>query len=296
MSPQPLSDPELPPFQCDYPGLTSCAGTFGPITRIERLLRLGPRRLALRVTPGKDAVMVDFHAVHVGNGASPVLLGRESLEKNTLSTTTFRSHNDPIRLGLWVEGSKKSRDAATDLHRSLSTAIRTQMDRWRVSNQNQSTSWPMATYQSVLLQCIFALFLAGDRAAIDLNLRYRIQDDEYDLLVTLVESCRLGGIFSYPNMLAQHSSAVPLTLVWLNIEEIKRFGLALYKVCRMSTRLETTGADASSAESELLTLADLSFGMPDSDEAWNSTSGEGSEARQEVAFQTKLRDSGDPTG
>jgi hypothetical protein len=153
----------------------------------------------------------------------------------------------------------------------------------------------MATYQSVLLQCIFALFLAGERAAIDLNLRYRIQDDEYNLLVTLVESCRLGGIFSYPNMLAQHSSAVPLTLVWLSVEEIKRFGLALYKVCQMSTRLKTTGADASSAKSELLTLADLSFGMPDSDEAWNSTSAVGSEARQEVAFQTKLRDSRDPT-
>jgi hypothetical protein len=60
----------------------------------------------------------------------------------------------------------------------------------------------MATYQSVLLQCIFALFLAGERAAIDLNLRYRIQDDEYDILVTLVKSCRLGGIFSYPNILA----------------------------------------------------------------------------------------------
>jgi hypothetical protein len=97
-------------------------------------------------------------------------------------------------------------------------------------------------------------------------------------------------------MLAQHSSAVPLTLVWLSIEEIKRFSLALYKVCQLSTRLEITGVDGSSAKSELLTLADLSFGMLDSDEAWNSISGVGSEARQEVAFQTKLRDSQDPTG
>ncbi|KAK9543895.1 hypothetical protein V6Z77_010021 [Aspergillus fumigatus] len=199
-------------------------------------------------------------------------------------------------IGLWIEGSKKSREAATDLHRSLSTAIRTQMDRWRVFNQNQSTSWPMATYQSVLLQCIFALFLAWERKAIDLNLRYQIQDDEHDLLVTLVESCRLGGIFSYPNMLAQHSSGVPLTLVWLSLEEIKRFGLALYKVCRLSTRLDPSRADGSSAQSELLTLADLSFGMPDSDEAWNSISGVGCEVRQEEAFQTKLRDGQDPTG
>lgn len=34
-----------------------------------------------------------------------------------------------VMIGLWIEGSKKSREAATDLHRSLSTAIRTQMVR-----------------------------------------------------------------------------------------------------------------------------------------------------------------------
>ncbi|KAF7168899.1 hypothetical protein CNMCM5623_001805 [Aspergillus felis] len=308
-------DVVLLPQICSGTDLTFCAGTYASITRAERLLRLGARRLALRVTPGKNAVMADFHAAHVRNGALPVLLGKESLKKNTfyfdnfhpkwpfLHRGTFDVTKEPcvliqsvIMMGLWIEGSKKSRDAATDLHRSLSTAIRTQMDRWRVSNRNQSTSWPMATYQSVLLQCIFALFLAGERAAIDLNLRYRIHADEYDLLVTLVESCRLGGIFSYPNMLAQHSSAVPLTPVWLSIEEIKRFGLALYKVCRMSTRLESTGADAGGAGSELLTLADLSFSMPDSDETWNSSSGIGSEARQEVAVQTEPRDSRDPTG
>jgi hypothetical protein len=154
----------------------------------------------------------------------------------------------------------------------------------------------MATYQSVLLQCIFALFLAGERADFDLNLRYRIQDDEYDLLVALVETCRQGGIFSYPNILTQHSSAVPLTLLWLSIEEIKRFGLALYKVCRMSACPKSTGVRVGSAGSELLTLADLSFGMPDSDEAWNSPWGVGSEALQRATSQAKLSDSRDLTG
>lgn len=79
--------------------VTSCAGISGFITRIERLRRRGHRRLALRVTPGKNAVMVDFPAVHVRNGVSPVLLGREKLQKSRLSTTTFRSRNNPIRLG-----------------------------------------------------------------------------------------------------------------------------------------------------------------------------------------------------
>ncbi|KAI9373619.1 hypothetical protein BJX61DRAFT_502094 [Aspergillus egyptiacus] len=197
-----------------------------------------------------------------------------------------------VMIGLWIEGSKKSRDAAKVLHRSLMTAIRTQMDQWRITERDQSTSWPMPTYQSVLLQCIFALFLAGERADFDLNLRFRIQDDEYDLLVALVETCRLGGLFSCPSILTQHSSATPLTLVWLSMEEIKRFGLALYKVCRMSACPKATGAHVSSAGSELLTLEDLSFSMPDSDQAWNSPLSVDSEALQ----RARLSDNRDRTG
>lgn len=85
-----------------------------------------------------------------------------------------------------------------------------------------------------------------------------------------------------------------MVLVWLSVEEIKRFGLALYKVCRMTTRLESSGAGVSDRRTELLTLADLNFDMPDSDEVWNSPSEEA--AQETLASQAKLRDSRDVTG
>ncbi|KAJ8177738.1 hypothetical protein LV157_007862 [Aspergillus fumigatus] len=292
MPPQPLSGSSLPPFQCDHPGdllrrdiriyhpnrappasraQKACAACHA---RKERCYGGFPcsacQKRGIACSPGKGKTpeeQIVNNNVQISQQPHPprwIALDYVDIYFDNfhpkwpfLHRGTFDVTKEPcvliqsvVMIGLWIEGSKKSREAATDLHRSLSTAIRTQM----------------------------------------------IQDDEHDLLVTLVESCRLGGIFSYPNMLAQHSSGVPLTLVWLSLEEIKRFGLALYKVCRLSTRLDPSRADGSSAQSELLTLADLSFGMPDSDEAWNSISGVGCEVRQEEAFQTKLRDGQDPTG
>jgi hypothetical protein len=60
----------------------------------------------------------------------------------------------------------------------------------------------------------------------------------------------------------------------MNVEEIKRFGLALYKVSRLSTSFDLTGESSNSSRKELLTLADLSFCMPDSDDLWNAPLGE----------------------
>ncbi|PLN86917.1 hypothetical protein BDW42DRAFT_198376 [Aspergillus taichungensis] len=196
-----------------------------------------------------------------------------------------------VMIGLWIEGGQKSKDAARDLHRSLCAAIRSQMDRWyaldSAPDKAPSTPWPIATFQSVLLQSIFALVLAGDQAAFDLSLRYCIQTDEYELLLALVQTCRRSYIFYYPRMLAQHSATAPLAMVWVNVEEIKRFGLALYKVCRMATCAGVTdGRDG------LLTLADLSFGVPDSDELWDADCA----AYSRLSSQTTPRDNRDPTG
>ncbi|PLB35938.1 uncharacterized protein BDW47DRAFT_133178 [Aspergillus candidus] len=200
-----------------------------------------------------------------------------------------------VMIGLWIEGGRKSRDSARDLHRNLCAAIRSQMDRWYVLDStpdgNQNTPWPIATFQSVLLQSIFALLLAGDQAAFDLNLRYYIQTDEYELLLALVQTCRRSRIFFYPAMLAQHSATAPLAMVWVSVEEIKRLGLALYKVCRMTACAGSTDGDRSRGRDELLTLADLSFSMPDSDELWDVESG----SYQRTALQTTLRDNRDPT-
>lgn len=146
----------------------------------------------------------------------------------------------------------------------------------------------MATYQSILLHIIFALLIAKDKATFDLSLRYHIQPDEYDLLAALVRSCRQWGMFFYPNMLVQYSSNAPLALIWMNVGVTKRFGLALYKVCRVCT------CSGKETRGELLSLADLSFSMPDSDDVWNAPPGEGSEIAQNVASQANLRDNIDP--
>ncbi|RJE25303.1 hypothetical protein PHISCL_02332 [Aspergillus sclerotialis] len=151
----------------------------------------------------------------------------------------------------------------------------------------------MATYQSILLHLIFAL-LRGKEKAFDLSLRYRIQPDEHELLVALVQSCRRLGMLSYPNILAHHEITAPLALVWVSVEEIKRFGLALYKVCRMCSRPESLRRNDKSLGSELLTLSDLNFCMPDSDELWNAPGDAESGTIRRVASHTNLRDNGNP--
>lgn len=147
----------------------------------------------------------------------------------------------------------------------------------------------MVTYQAILLHIIFTIFIAKEKATFDLGLRYQIEAEEYDLLAALVQSCRKLGMFLYPNMLAQYDDTAPAVLVWVGVEETKRFGLALYKVSRMCTCPDSAGS-----RNQLLSLTDLSFGMPDSDESWNAPADVGSEGLQRVALQTNHRENGDP--
>lgn len=147
----------------------------------------------------------------------------------------------------------------------------------------------MVTYQAIILHIILAMFIAKEKATFDLGLRYQIEAEEYDLLVALVQSCRRLGMFLYPNMLARYDDTAPAVLVWVGVEETKRFGLALYKVCRMCTC-----PDSSGSRSQLLSLTDLSFGMPDSDESWNAPADVGTEGLQRVALQTNYRENENP--
>jgi hypothetical protein len=123
------------------------------------------------------------------------------------------------------------------------------------------------------LNIILAIFIAREKVSLDLSMRCILPEDKHELLVALVQSCRRWGIFSYPNMVLQQEAHAPLALVYVNIEEIKRFGLALYKVCRLSTPCDSTGESANGGRKDLLTLADLCFCMPDSDELWNAPFG-----------------------
>ncbi|CAI7639944.1 unnamed protein product [Penicillium pancosmium] len=119
----------------------------------------------------------------------------------------------------------------------------------------------MATYQGILLQLIFAVLVAKKDTTFDLSLRFQLPAQEYELLSSLVETCRLAGLFYYPNMISRHHSSAPLALVWVSVEEIKRFGLALYKLCRLCSR---SGGDTIDGN------GNMEFRMPDSDEIWNA--------------------------
>lgn len=101
-------------------------------------------------------------------------------------------------------------------------------------------------------------------------------------------------------MLAQHASSAPIALVWVSVEELKRFGLALYKLCRLCSQpcqptkaVEGDGGTGTGLRSELLTLVDLDFCMPDSDEIWNTPPGTGPESVRIAASQQTSRDNRD---
>lgn len=166
------------------------------------------------------------------------------------------------------------------------------------SSPNERTPWPIPTYQSILLQLIFALLVAKQDSTFNLNFRLQLPDSEYELLTSLVETCCRLGLFNYPNMLARFHSSDSIALVWMSVEEIKRFGLALYKLCRLCTRSDSTNKSGSSSglRNELLTLRDLDFCMPDSDEVWNTLPGSGTEWFRSTALQQTCRNNRDPDG
>lgn len=134
----------------------------------------------------------------------------------------------------------------------------------------------MATYQAILLQIIFA-FLKDTHSQVDICLARTLPTSCFRLLTTLTDTCLRKNMFFYPEILAQVSrDSVPDVFIWVGIEEVKRFALALYKVCR-SCHIQCKNGPRNSLHRtqrgrSLLTLADLQFSLPDSDELWNATS------------------------
>lgn len=167
-----------------------------------------------------------------------------------------------------------------------------------ILNPNEHTPWPIPTYQSILLQLIFALLVAKQESTLNLNFRFRLPDSKYELLTSLVQTCRRLGLFNYPNMLSRFHPSAPIALIWVSVEELKRFGLALYKLCRLCARGDSNNnsGNSSGLRNELLTLGDLDFCMPDSDQAWNAPPGSGSEWFRNIAVQQTCRNNQDPAG
>lgn len=187
----------------------------------------------------------------------------------------------------------------------IADLIRYLKSQWYITDATAYNShgkpWPVPTYQSILLQLIFALLLAQKEERPDFSFRIPLPPSKYELLKSLVETCRALGVFHYPNMLTQHASSTNITLIWVSVEELKRLGLALYKFSRLCSQPEASIDDTERSNgtgtglrSELLTLADLDFCMPDSDYVWNATPGTESEAVKNSALQHEGRDNRDP--
>ncbi|UDD63600.1 hypothetical protein AFCA_010861 [Aspergillus flavus] len=220
-----------------------------------------------------------------------------------LHPSTFDASREPfilvqsvVMIGMWITGHLAKRDVALELHCRLSDAVRMQAESWSIptsgSQQNTRALWPMATYQSILLQIIMALFLAKGNSSTDISLQHQLSADDSYTLVTLVRTCRASGMFHYPKMIEQHSPATPLAMIWVNVEEIKRFGLALYKVCRLSN-LAVTAKRSGNTRQDLLGLADLNFCIPDSDRIWGAPAVMDEQDRQLLIALVERRDNSD---
>ncbi|CAI7570494.1 unnamed protein product [Penicillium glandicola] len=217
-----------------------------------------------------------------------------------LHPATFDPDNEPpflaqsvVMMGSWAMVESNMQQTAKDLHQRLTSSIYEQREKWDISNHHDPhsqhheisssgpTPWPMATYQGILLHLIFSLLLNNNRP--DLQLTQVLPDVPSQLLVSLVRSCLKRHMFFYPSILAQFKPGVdPDVFIWLGIEEVKRFDLSLYKVCRHARVCNTKLLEdvpnfgpqrgPQSPGGRLLSLADLQFAVPDSDELWHANS------------------------
>ncbi|KAJ5381225.1 uncharacterized protein N7496_003653 [Penicillium cataractarum] len=221
---------------------------------------------------------------------------------------TFKVEKEPcvlvqsmLMIGLWIKGDSDARRMAMAFHDRLLSAIQTQRAQWYIAEStphgNKDTPCHMVTYQSILLQVIFSLVVAKIETPFDLNLRCELPASNYELLTSLARTCRRLGLFYYPNMLARHEVFAPPALVWVSVEETKRFGLALYKLCRLvapSIEHATVYKDRGDLSNELLNLGDLEFSMPDPDEVWNASVETGSHNIRASPLQGAGKNSSNP--
>ncbi|KAB8261457.1 hypothetical protein BDV32DRAFT_137319 [Aspergillus pseudonomiae] len=197
-----------------------------------------------------------------------------------LHRATFGASHEPnlllyavVMIGMWVSGKDTCRRSALDLHRKLGTCIRQQQPTWQgLSNQEPrpASAWPIATYQGVLLYLIFSLLSAPHYShSLDLTIQLPLSDRR--ILTALVQTCLRHNVFFYPAMVGRYHDIDDVTCIWVGVEEIKRLGLALYKVCNRC-RSPRQGEPDRDSNSRLLCLSDLRFPAPDSNHLWEAKS------------------------
>jgi hypothetical protein len=128
-------------------------------------------------------------------------------------------------------------------------------------------------YQAILIHIIFSI-ICKDRISLGFDLKPSLPATDTDLLAALVLSCRRLGMFYYPNILARYRPDDLSSYVWIGIEEVKRFNLALYRVCKIlgSSKPNTNVGEYGNpgVARWQLTASELQFPMPKNDLLWNA--------------------------
>ncbi|GKZ28921.1 hypothetical protein AbraIFM66950_001879 [Aspergillus brasiliensis] len=173
-------------------------------------------------------------------------------------------------IGLWMSKQRKAQSKAIDLHNVLGAAIRQQTEAWdaSVADASSACKWPIPTYQAILLHIIFAGLYRGG-GELDIDLTPSLAPADADLLERLVISCKKLGLFYYPNILAHYCHGIVPEFAWVSIEDVKRFNLALFRVCRVFGMLRKQ-EDITGNLSGRLRASDLQFPPPRNAALWNA--------------------------
>ncbi|KAJ6137255.1 hypothetical protein N7471_003741 [Penicillium samsonianum] len=181
-----------------------------------------------------------------------------------------------VVIGLWATREQSAQSVAVELHSKLDLALRDQKEKWDASEAAEACNacvWPIAMYQAILLHIIFS-FLISSRTAVDFDLRVSLPPADLGLLEALVRSCRRLGMFYYSNILGRYKEADLASFVWVGLEEIKQFNIALYKVCGKASNSnikDGSHGDITAVQS-LLTASELQFPLPSNFPLWNAVS------------------------
>lgn len=105
-------------------------------------------------------------------------------------------------------------------------------------------------------------------ANLGIDLKPSLTQTNADLLNSLVKSCKARGLLYYPKILAKFYSSNSPPYIWLGIEEIKRFNLALYKVYQTTSSIANRPSDTHGASR--LTARDLQFPLPINKPLWKA--------------------------
>ncbi|KAL2864395.1 Zn(II)2Cys6 transcription factor [Aspergillus lucknowensis] len=153
-----------------------------------------------------------------------------------------------VMIGLWVTGETAARSRAENMHDKLVTLLENRMDDWKSHTDFKDKSWPLTTFQAIVLNAIFALIR---EAPSDLHERCS------SMVRALTTTCIAGGLFCYDRIRAQVSPNESFVFAWTWMEETQRLSLALFKV----NLLYNAG---------MLSISDLGVPFPDSGYLWDA--------------------------